>query len=237
MSRYWVATGFLGLGLLATPAMAANVLPSVNSATGSGSETFTFGVYSVTIFSCNETSGGTMVSGDCSNEQVVGTVTSNGSLVLTYETASTGSLLNTTGGGANKDMSLTETVTTSGKLINGVALGLTGAVQTPSNNFEEQDVKASMVDSTPGQAFSINTNLSNGTSPYTVTQAITPTSSMTISKDMAADSGGAASGDTIALNTVSQTFNVPEPASLSLLAVGMSGLIGLRRRRRARTSA
>jgi hypothetical protein len=238
MSRYWVATGLLGLGLLTTPAMAADLLPSANSPTGTGSVTYTFGQYSVTIFSCKEATNGTMVSGDCGNEQVVGTVTNNGSLVLTYESAAGSSLLNTTvGSGNNQDMSFTETVSTSGKLINGVALGLTGAVQTAANSTEQQDVRTSMTDSIAGQAFAINTNMSNGASPYTVTQGIAPTNSMTISKDLAAGASGSITGDTIALKTVSQTFNVPEPASMSLLAVGIGGLLGLRRRRRARTSA
>src|SRR5580658_7015128 len=97
MSRHWIAAGVLSLGVLAIPAArAADTLPTVDSPTGAGSVSYTFGPYTVTIFSCNETSGGTTVTNDCSNEQVVGTVTNNGSLVLTYETATSGALLNTT---------------------------------------------------------------------------------------------------------------------------------------------
>src|ERR1019366_5104912 len=152
MSRFWIAAGILSLGLMASlNAHAANVLPAVNSGSGSGSETFIFGVYSVTIFSCNETSAGVTVTGDCSNEQVIGTITSDGSLALTYQSLAHSSLLNTTAAGVNKDLSLTETVATTGKLINGVALGLTGTVQSPSNIFEQEAVKTSEVDNTPGQ--------------------------------------------------------------------------------------
>ena len=82
MSRYWVVAGLLGLGLLAAPnAMAQDVLPNSTS----GSVTYTFGVFTVTISGCNETSGDTTITNDCANEQVVGTISSKGSLVLTYE--------------------------------------------------------------------------------------------------------------------------------------------------------
>jgi hypothetical protein len=231
-----MAAGILGIGLVGSinAHAAPNLLPT--AITGAGSTvSYIFGAYTVAISQCNETSGGTTISGDCSNEQVIGTVTNNGSLVLTYQTATTGALLNTTVGGANKDMSFTETVSTTGKLINGVVLSLTGSIGSPGNTFEQNDVRTSMVDN----AFwgNINTSMSNGASPYTVAQSISPTNSLTISKDMAAGASGSITGDTIALNTVTQTFNVPEPASISLLTIGLGGLLGLRRRRRAQTGA
>jgi PEP-CTERM motif len=233
MSRYWIAAGILGLGLMTTVgAQASNVLPSVNSATGAGSVSFTFGTYTVTIFSCNETSGGVTVTNDCSNEQVVGTVAANGSLTLSYQSLAGSSLLNTTVGGANQDISFVETVATTGKLINGVTLGLTGTTASSAGG-ELTDIHSSMTDNTSVPTFSINTNMSNGSSPYTVAQALSPTSSLTITKDMGATGSLGTSGNAIALNTVVQTFNtVPEPASMSVLAVGIGGLIAARRRRR-----
>jgi len=228
MSRLWISAGILSLGVLGAPNVraASDVLPGSTSATVS----YTFGNYTVAISGCNETASGTTVTGDCANEQVLGTVTGNGSLVLTYESLAGSSLLNTTAGtGQNKDMSFNETVSTTGKLINAVAVGLTGTLGSPLNGFEQQDVKTSMVD--PAVGMNINTNMANGSSPYTVAQSISPTNSLTISKDLSASNNGP-SGDSIALNTVTQTFNVPEPASLSLLAIGFGGLLGLRRKRR-----
>jgi len=54
--------------------------------------------------------------------------------------------------------------------------------------------------------------------------------SVVVTKDI--KSGGLTGTGNLSLNTVTQTFSVvPEPASLSLLMVGVAGLIGLRRRR------
>src|SRR5665213_1461535 len=120
MSRYPVLAGIVAMGLLVTRgAYAADTLPTTNTISP---VTFSFGsganVWSVQIYSCNETSGGTTVSGDCSNQQVSGVVAANGSLVLTYASLAGSHLLATTVGGANQDLSLDEIVTApSGKVV------------------------------------------------------------------------------------------------------------------------
>ncbi len=89
MSRYiWVA-GIIALCMPTIPIARADTLPGTNTVTP---VTFTFGsganVWSVEIYSCNETSGGTTVTGDCANEQVSGVVAASGSLALTYSSLS-----------------------------------------------------------------------------------------------------------------------------------------------------
>jgi hypothetical protein len=234
MSRFWIATGILSLGLAASmSARAQNVLPSTTGALAS----FNFGsganIWNVQIGGCLEKTGNTQIVGDCSNEQVVGTFLSNGSLVLTYSSLHGSSLLNATVTGsssASEDMSFSEQVTApSGKLITSVALGLTGNT-TRSADFI--DIATSETDSGAGQAFNINTNMTNGASPYTVTQQLgTPANVMLIGKDLSASAVTGTIGDSVALNTVTQTFNVPEPASLTVLLVGLGGLLRVRNRR------
>ena len=250
MSRYKLATGLFSLGLLvATSAQAANTLPSGNGAQGSGATndvTFTFtspnGLvsYSVEIFNCNETAAGVTVVGDCSNEQVVGTVTNYGSLTLTYSSLAGSSLLNTTVGGQNKDMAFTEIVTrTAGSnKITSTTLSLTGT--TASTGLELTDVSVGETDNInlANVGGNINTSMANGASPYTVgAQLAAPATTMTISKDFRLSSLKGTAGDAIQLTTVTQVFNVPEPASLAVLVMGIGGLIGARRRRRTAIAA
>jgi hypothetical protein len=233
MSRYSFLAGVVVLvAAFTTGAHAANVLPTTNTVSP---VTFSFGsganVWSVQIYSCNETSGGTTVTGDCSNEQVSGVVAANGSLVLTYSSLSGSHLLAATVGGANQDLSLDEIVTApSGKMVSSVVLGLTGMTTNGvSDGNEPADVHTS--ETGIGNPIAINTNMANGSSPFSVAQSLaTPLNSLTIQKDMAAGGSKGTAGDTIDLTTVTQTFNVPEPASLAMLVVGLCGLVMTRRR-------
>ena len=253
MSRYKIAAGLFSLGLLvATSAHAIpspNTLPSANGPSTGGpttNVTFTFSSpnglvsYSVQIFNCNETSNGATVTGDCSNEQVVGTVTNYGSLTLTYSSLAGSSLLNTTVGGQTKDMGFTELVTriAGSNKITSTTLSLTGT--TANTGLELTDVSAGETDNVnlANVGGNINTSMANGASPYTVgAQLAAPATTMTITKDFRLSSLKGTAGDAIQLTTVTQVFNVPEPASLAVLVMGIGGLIGARRRRRIAAAA
>lgn len=232
MSRYDLCAAAIALGLLAAPVARADTLPATNTVTP---VTFSFGsganIWTVQIYSCNEASGGTTVSGDCSNEQVSGVVAANGSLALTYSSLSGSNLLATTVGGANQDLSLDEIVTApTGKVVSSVVLGLTGLTTSGvSDGNEPADVHSSATG--VGNPLAINTNMANGSSPFSVTQYLAaPLNSLTIQKDMAAGGSKGTAGDTLDLTSVTQTFNVPEPASLALFALGLCGLLAIRRR-------
>jgi hypothetical protein len=233
MSRHDLLAGIVVLGLLTVPCAYADTLPATNTVTP---VTFSFGsganIWSVQIYSCNETSGGTTITGDCSNEQVSGVVAANGSLALTYSSLSGSNLLATTVGGANQDLSLDEIITApAGKVVSSVVLGLSGLTTNGvSDGNEPADVHTS--ETGVGNPVAINTNMANGSSPYSVAQYLaTPLNSLTIQKDMAAGGSKGTAGDTLDLTTVTQTFNVPEPASLAVFVVGLCGLITTRRRR------
>jgi hypothetical protein len=236
MSRHHLLAGIVTVGLLGNyGAFAADALPSTNTITP---VSFSFGsganIWTVQIYSCNETSGGSTVSGDCANEQVSGVVAANGSLALTYSSLSGSHLLATTVGGSNQDISLDEIVTAPvGKAVSSVILSLTGQTSNGViDGNEPADVHTS--ETGVGNPIAVNTNMTSGSSPFSEMQYLSaPLNSLTIQKDMAAGGSKGTTGDTLVLATVTQSFNVPEPASLAVLVVGLGGLIGTRRRRAA----
>jgi len=66
------------------------------------------------------------------------------------------------------------------------------------------------------------------TSATSLTGISTTPNSVFITKDIGV-AGGTSGSASVA--TVTQVFNVPEPASMSVLGMGIVGLAGLRRRR------
>jgi len=230
MPRYWIATGILGLGLLAAPYAQAQTYTNIGSDINTP---LTFGtglnVWTVTITGCSTTGGGV---GSCANDEVVGIVTTgvNASLSLTYQTTTnpgTNALVSANAAQTD-DMTLSEVVDAPGNSsVSRSSLGMTGLLGgNPSTDAP--------VSETGSVALNTCIGCGNGVSPYTVSQTLTKAlQALTITKDINTSNFGSG---TVEIQTVQQTFNVPEPASLSLLALGFGGLIGLRRRR-ARTLA
>ena len=216
MSHNWISAGLLSLGILAgSGAQAANTLPN------GGLVSYSFGGWSVAISNCGLTlAPSTSASTDCSSEQVIGTVNPNGSLTLVYQGLS-GALLASHAANTVSDLSFTETVTApTGVMVSSVTASVTGT----------------------GTSLNLDTVFMGVTTPAsgTATANATPLDktiilasaahSVVVTKDI--KSGGLTGTGNLSLNTVTQTFSVvPEPASLSLLMVGVAGLIGLRRRR------
>jgi hypothetical protein len=231
MSRFWIGAGMLGLGLLAAPYAQAQTQTFTDIATEINTP-LTFGTganqWTVTITGCSATASGVA---NCANDEVVGVVTTgvNASLSLTYETTTnpgTNALVSESG--STDDLTITETVVAPGNTsIGRSSLGMTGLL----NGNPSTDAPVS---ETGGVALNTCIGCGNGVSPYTVSQRLaTAQHSLAITKDINTSFGSG----TVEIQSVVQTFNVPEPASLSLLALGFGGVIGLRRRRRARTVA
>jgi hypothetical protein len=228
----------LGLGLFtAAGAQAQTALP--DGVTGDTSLTVTVGAWQVVISGCAltlqgtaQTHAGGTAGADCSSEAVVATVLGNGSLSLKFENLNTANpIFSDTAGQGISDMSLQEVVTHTGTpLINAVTITATG--YSPAGLFS--DVSASQTITAPvayaADAPTIAAGAGTPTSPASasIVQAIAATNTLSLTKDFhVAETTSGNAG----LNTVTQVFNVPEPASLALLAIGFAGLIGARRKR------
>jgi hypothetical protein len=241
MSRNWIVASVLGLGLAASAGAQAQtaggfLLPSVTGGTsGGGLISFTFDGFAVSIDQCALKTNGTTQS-SCAGEEVTPTLVNGNSLLLTFTSSTGGALLSgTVGSSTVSDLAMTEVVTApASKTMSSVVLSLAG---TAAQTSEKLDVSAGQTETAPGSA-SATTNLSNSPIAQTMAIAPGPSNSITMSKDMHDGGTIGTTGDAIVLSNVTEQFNVvPEPASIGLLSVGLFGLIGARRKRRAQRPA
>jgi hypothetical protein len=230
MTRHWIAASALGLGLFAA------VGAQAQTALGNGSNTtVTDGAWQVVISGCSLTLLGGTASNNCSSEGVLATIAGNGSLSLEFENMTSGQpIFSETSAQSSSqfdDLAFGETVTHTGTpLVNAVTITATG--YSPTGAFS--DVSASQTITSPGPysankpAIAAGTGSSGSPVSNSIAQAITATNSISLSKDFHVTE---LSSGNAGLTKVTQVFNVPEPASLSLLAIGFAGLIGIRRKR------
>jgi hypothetical protein len=218
MPRNLIVGAILGLGLFAAAGARAADVPGPMALT-TGTVTLTLDGWTVSISSCSP--GGTPTTPTCGQEEASLSLV-HGNLALTYQPVSTNPLSVSNAATQYADYSLTEAVTApTGDKISQVAVTLTGTTAGSGSVFVDQ------TEVSPGSASS-NTYLNSGTTA-TGYLNVALTNSVVISKDI--DVGGGLNTGPASLTSVTQVFNVPEPASLSLLAIGFGGLFAARRRR------
>ena len=247
MARNIIAGAFLGLGLLAVAgaqAATSTLLPNYSGSGSIPSTSLTVGNWTVTFNPSSlanacaylPASGGTS-SGNCSPVTATGTVDSKGNLSVTFSAASNVLAVNNAVTGNTPDITIFETVTNNvGAKIWSTTLTDTGT--SPGNvNFGGSETISLNSGGLPGPGIGsiLLATASGGSTTTSGTSGFTPQSSVFITKDIRAGfTGGTSATVSGGVTTFTQVFNVPEPATMSVLAVGFAGIAALRRRRRAR---
>jgi hypothetical protein len=185
---------------------------------------------------------------NCSGVEMVETVYHN-RLYLTFQgpggtalESAVGSSATACGGGlcgnnfSNLTLGFTVTAPT-GITVSSASLALTGSATLAGGGADLLAADLSKIsggEASPSGAFSaFSTNLS--ANPNKVTAAFaSAVNSFSVSKDLKVIGYGATPGSTLVLSSFSQIYSpaAPEPISLSVLGVGLAGLVAARRARR-----
>ena len=202
----WRVVGAVaGLGLGASTALLAGPARATTLAPGNS---ITFGAYTVEVNSCS------IALCDTAEMSAVG----SGGFVITGAGGST--LLDTSS--AIEDLSVTFEVTTATPILNKVVLQAAGGnTGTGLAKVDENAFDSSFSGIGFGTAFA-------GGASTTISFALGPYDDIFLTKDISANPG---EDGTATIDSVTQLFAVPEPASIGVLGMGLMALLVRKRRR------